>query len=179
MYIRNGWLVLSFGLSFYAGRFLLIVFCLLESDKMKSMVARLTSTSCTHRIYDTFFSYFLQFLKTAIHLFLECPVSKAIWISTSTWLRHDSLHPQTWQHANSVPDAWLASVTASSPEKQQAVKTMLMLVSWSIWKERCSRVFLNKRMTVQQIMQLIQDEARAWAFVGAKKLRKLLSWDPP
>lgn len=118
-------------------------------------------------------------LETSMHLFLECPVSRRIWEDIASWLHSDGLKPQLWRDAVSITAAWQASINATPPPHRPGTKSMLILISWSIWKERCSRVFNNKSRSIPQITQFIKDEARAWAFAGANKLKKLLDWEPP
>ena len=117
-------------------------------------------------------------LETASHLFLECPVSNSIWTSVSSWPGCAGLLPTTWAGCTGIAEAWQAAIEATAPQGRHAIKSLLILTCWIIWKERNGRIFNQRRSSVPQLVQTIRDEAREWAFMGAKKLRKLL-WEPP
>ncbi|XP_024314545.1 uncharacterized protein LOC112270719 [Brachypodium distachyon] len=63
-------------------------------------------------------------------------------------------------------------------QHRQGIKSMFILICWAIWRERNSRVFNDKEISFRRICCFIKDEAREWAFAGAKAFRKLL-WEPP
>jgi len=41
-----------------------------------------------------------------------------------------------------------------------------LLVAWLLWKERNQRVFQRKSQTVSELVALILDEAKVWAYAG-------------
>ena len=53
-------------------------------------------------------------------------------------------------------------------------RSLAILVTWSIWKERNARVFNNTEKTVARLVEEIKDEARLWCQEGAKHLAALV-----
>jgi hypothetical protein len=94
------------------------------------------------------------------HLFVGCAVINIIWNSILRWSGFTQAVPITnlslrswWQHA---------SANLQNTDKKK-FNTIVMLVSWSIWWERNSRVFENDCRPLAQILDQIQSEARLWA----------------
>ena len=50
------------------------------------------------------------------------------------------------------------------------MSSMLMLVSWELWKERNARVFHNTVTPSTIIVRNIKDEINMWEVAGAKHL---------
>jgi len=53
-------------------------------------------------------------------------------------------------------------------------RSLAILVTWFIWKERNARVFNNTEKTVASLVEEIKDEARLWCQEGAKHLAALV-----
>lgn len=53
-----------------------------------------------------------------------------------------------------------------------------MLTIWSIWKERNNQVFNKLFRTTQQVLTVLQDEAKHWILAGAKELKAMLPAAP-
>jgi hypothetical protein len=47
---------------------------------------------------------------------------------------------------------------------------LIILVCWTIWRERNSRVFEGKEKPMSRLVAEIQDEARTWFRAGALRL---------
>jgi hypothetical protein len=69
-------------------------------------------------------------------------------------------------------------IDATPKQHRKATSSLFILVQWSIWKERNSRIFNGKETAIPQLACFIKDAAQEWAFAGAKDLHKLL-WEPP
>ena len=82
--------------------------------------------------------------------------------------------PMAWHHENSVCDWWLRSVEAGGHIKK-ATASVMMLVSWEIWKERNARIFSNTAAPTTVVVARIKEEAQLWALAGAKHLSSLMS----
>jgi formate dehydrogenase assembly factor FdhD len=54
------------------------------------------------------------------------------------------------------------------------LRSLAILVTWSIWEERNARVFNNTEKTVDRLVEEIKDEARLWCQAGAKHLAALV-----
>lgn len=56
---------------------------------------------------------------------------------------------------------------------KKALKLIIILVAWELWKERNSRIFSNLANTPASIMAKIRAEAHRWVMAGAKCLTEL------
>jgi hypothetical protein len=63
-------------------------------------------------------------------------------------------------------------------EHRKGLRSLFILIAQEIWKERNRRIFENRATNCNAVVTWIRDEARAWAFAGAKALRKLM-FEPP
>ena len=52
---------------------------------------------------------------------------------------------------------------------KKAIKSLLLLVNWEIWKERNSRTFDRHEVSTLTLLEKIK-EARMWGFAGARHL---------
>lgn len=58
---------------------------------------------------------------------------------------------------------------------KKALKLIIILVAWELWKKRNSRIFSNLANTPASIMAKIREEAHMWVIAGAKCLTELYS----
>ena len=58
---------------------------------------------------------------------------------------------------------------------QSAVRSLALLVTWEIWRERNARVFRKHETSVLGLLAKIKSEAAAWVSAGAKALESLIS----
>jgi hypothetical protein len=56
----------------------------------------------------------------------------------------------------------------------KAMASIVMLITWEVWKERNRRLFQCQEMSTMAIMSVIKQEARAWVAAGAKDLAYLI-----
>ena len=117
-------------------------------------------------------------LETAMHLFFECPYAKLMWMTIATWRNCAALNPRGWLHCHSVEHVWDKITTDTSPTHREGMRSLLILGCWELWKERNRRVFRDKPSNLRYLLNLVQEEAKAWAHAGAKKLRRMI-WEPP
>jgi hypothetical protein len=103
--------------------------------------------------------------ETIEHLFFHCQFSTECWSTLNLF----------WQQTG---DRCHIIEQGRSQWTQPMFMEIFIVAAWSIWKERNNWVFNNKYASVQRMTQVIRDEARKWAFVGAKKLERLLSESP-
>lgn len=107
-------------------------------------------------------------LETAAHLFMECCVVRNIWERVTIWTGATCLAPANWIQIESLQDWILLMVSGLPTSTREALKSLIMLVIWEIWKERNNRVFRKSSRSVQQLVSTIQDEAKTWAYAGTK-----------
>jgi hypothetical protein len=126
--------------------------------------------------------YFCQLcnrnLETSWHLFFECPFARRIWTSVAQWPGCASVEPIRWEGARSISEAWLIMNATAREEHRKGLRSLFILIAQEIWKERNRRIFENRATNCNAVVTWIRDEARAWAFAGAKALRKLM-FEPP
>ena len=61
---------------------------------------------------------------------------------------------------------WCRSLKQLRKELRKGFDSLLLLVAWLLWKERNQRVFQGKSQTVSELVALILDEAKVWAYAG-------------
>jgi hypothetical protein len=66
---------------------------------------------------------------------------------------------------------WFTEVVGR-PRAAQAkgIQSLLILVCWSLWRERNARVFYNREKHTSALISEIKDEVRLWIRAGAKCL---------
>lgn len=122
--------------------------------------------------------YFCQLcvrnLETANHLFVECPVVKSIWHRVGQWAGAPSMQPENWELVENVSEWFVQMMNSLQPTLKEGMRSLIMLTTWEIWRERNSRVFRKVGRQVQRIVESIIDEANTWAHAGNKGLRQVL-----
>lgn len=119
----------------------------------------------------------IRHLETAKHLFLDCPFARIIWAAIAAWPHCSGLAPRSWSTCTSLPDAWEAMIATTAGEHREGVRSLIILVSWELWKERNNHVFKDKSSSMRRLVLLVREEAQSWVFSGALKLKRLL-WEP-
>ena len=78
-----------------------------------------------------------------------------------------------WANATAVKGWWTGTVNNTRPH-WKALTSLIMLVSWEIWKEHNARVFRNTAAPTMLIVERIKEEAHLWALAGAKYLSNVM-----
>jgi hypothetical protein len=94
-----------------------------------------------------------------MHMLAECSYAKSIWRALQSWIGVDLQQPpgnnyrrfQTW---------WNSMVQTQVHGKQEKERRMQKVVYtvWNIWKERCRRVFDNRKMQANHLLAVIKDD---------------------
>jgi len=111
-------------------------------------------------------------LETAQHLSSECEESRRIWAEVSSWVGSPGLDPTNRNATDTLMDWFHGLAGDSSSTMATGSRSLAILVTWSIWKERNARVFNNTEKTVARLVEEIKDEARLWCQAGAKHLSR-------
>uniref|UniRef100_A0A453SEU3 Uncharacterized protein n=1 Tax=Aegilops tauschii subsp. strangulata TaxID=200361 RepID=A0A453SEU3_AEGTS len=90
-----------------------------------------------------------------------------------TWLALVDVQPADWVAVGSVKDWWQLNACSFS-QSRRALISLMMLISWEIWKERNARVFRNTAVPVGVIVAKIKEEASMWCLAGAKILSNVM-----
>jgi hypothetical protein len=56
----------------------------------------------------------------------------------------------------------------------KGIQSLLILVCWSLWRERNARVFNDREKNTSTLVFKISDEARLWVRAGAKGLMTMV-----
>ncbi|KAF2913727.1 hypothetical protein DAI22_10g108000 [Oryza sativa Japonica Group] len=99
---------------------------------------------------------------------------RTIWETVATKLGIPQLRPLNWPRTTSLEDWWIQTIHAMNKDKRSGVKSILILLSWEIWKERNSRVFQGIEASPQTITNRISDEIWLWRACGARGIQSLL-----
>ena len=71
-------------------------------------------------------------------------------------------------------DVWWTNLARHHGIATKAMPSIIMLISWEIWKERNARVFRHVASPTFIVVSRIKDEARAWVLAGAKFLGNVI-----
>lgn len=99
-------------------------------------------------------------LESALHLFFECPFSKAIWDRLS-----DILGFQTFGQGSTVQEIWRRSsdLLKHKPSIRKKGECLLLAGCWMIWRQWNSRIFEQIKQAVHDVVtQWIVSEATIW-----------------
>jgi hypothetical protein len=71
-------------------------------------------------------------------------------------------------------EEWWTKLILDHGKTRKAMDSMIVRVSWEIWKEYNVRVFRHHRSSVIAIFTRIRDEARAWCLARANFLGNVI-----
>jgi hypothetical protein len=90
-----------------------------------------------------------------------------VWKEILSWCGIHDRCPEDWANEPSVDD-WWSKIALERRNDRKALTSMIMLISWEIWKERNACIFHHHQSTVAMVIVKIKEEARAWCLAGAK-----------
>jgi hypothetical protein len=114
-----------------------------------------------------------QVQETADHLMYKCRFTLRVWKEILAWCGIHDRSPESWINEPNV-DAWWTNIALGRGQHRKALASLLMLISWEVWKERNARVFRHHISATNVIIAKIKDEARAWCLAGAKNLCNII-----
>jgi hypothetical protein len=109
--------------------------------------------------------------ETANHIAVGCVLVREVW--------YNSLQRCNLQHLTPAADdeliRWWPEARLRVPRPhRKGFDSIVLLVVWTLWKERNSRVFERYAETLRTIFQRIADEVELWKLSGAAGL--VLIW---
>lgn len=104
-----------------------------------------------------------QSSETIEHLFFDCVYSKEVWFRI---LRRSGLQQLAPTGSVRLPEWWLPNRKLIQRDTRKGFDSLVILVLWSIWKERNNRVFNRASLLPATLAQLIIDEGRMWCMAG-------------
>ncbi|XP_066333343.1 uncharacterized protein [Miscanthus floridulus] len=104
--------------------------------------------------------------ETADHLFIGCVLTREVWFALLAPLGLTVLAPG---HTEDATSWWLRQRLRIDAAGRPAFDSMILLISWVIWKERNSRTFSRDAAGIQELRLKVQD-ADDWVKAGFKML---------
>ena len=111
--------------------------------------------------------------ESADHLLYKCRFTIRIWKEILAWCGMTSLTPAEWANEPCI-NIWWTNLALQKGKERKAMASMLMLVSWELWKERNARVFRHVHSPSFVVLNKIKDEARSWSLAGAWALGNVI-----
>jgi hypothetical protein len=113
-----------------------------------------------------------QVSETIDHILIECSFSRELWFNFLHRVGWGSIPPST----NSLGFvAWSkAARKRVQKDDRRCFDSVVILISWILWKERNCRTFDRSSKSVSQLLSLVLDEMVAWFWAGHHRLEPLL-----
>nr|AAM08521.1 Putative retroelement [Oryza sativa Japonica Group]AAP51826.1 retrotransposon protein, putative, LINE subclass [Oryza sativa Japonica Group] len=96
-----------------------------------------------------------QELETANHILLDCIFARQVWLRVLSPLGWTTLSPP---RGSCLQDWWPSSRVGLPGHLRASFDSMVLLVSWQLWKERNSRVFDSALSSVSEVLESILSE---------------------
>ena len=110
--------------------------------------------------------------ETLDHILLGCCFSQEVW---HLCLGRVHLNLDTRLGERSALEWWIHSRKAVPKFFRRGFDSYVLLVGWSLWKERNARTFQARATGAQRLAALIKDEANVWCEAGNGHLATLLA----
>ena len=110
--------------------------------------------------------------ETCDHLLAACVFTWEIWyrILITVGLQHTAPSP-----SDTLVDWWLAARKQVPGALSRGFDSLVLLVSWELWKERNRRTFDRVCATTTHVLRQIQTEGESWIAAGFSKLTPLFA----
>lgn len=89
------------------------------------------------------------------------------------WLGIHDVHPSDWGNVATVKERWTHHAT-NKTQSRRPLASLMLLISWELWKERNAQVFRNIAVPVGVVVAKIKEEAALWSIAGAKSLSYIM-----
>ncbi|KQK11906.2 hypothetical protein BRADI_1g00413v3 [Brachypodium distachyon] len=89
------------------------------------------------------------------------------------WLQLVDFDPDSWSDFDDV-EHWWTTIAFAHESQRKSIASLLMLVTWVLWKERNTGTFNNVSTMPTIIFDKIKLESRTWVLAGAKHLCTLI-----
>lgn len=96
---------------------------------------------------------------------LGCPFTRQVWYALLHPMQLDTLLPAIDVDLD-IADWWLSQRARITSSDRKVFDSMLLLVAWSLWKERNARVFGRPAMSVNDVVRTVVHEGEEWALGG-------------
>jgi len=109
-----------------------------------------------------------QLPETISHLLVGCPTSRMVWFSVFRRLGWQSATPT--DRTICFVDWWSHARKQRARGDRRCFDTLVILVSWLIWKERNRRTFDHHARSHEVLLTFVDDEIVSWLQAGYKQL---------
>jgi hypothetical protein len=86
-----------------------------------------------------------------------------------SWIGIPSIHLHAWTDDLNL-EGWWSKLLNEASDNRKALSSIIMLVSWTIWKERNARIFNHRSAPTAVLLNIIKIEVKLWVAVGGKCL---------
>jgi hypothetical protein len=95
--------------------------------------------------------------ETPVHLLLHCNLASAVWYRVSCWLGFVLVNP---------PNLFISFASflgnSNAKKRKKGFAVIWHAVLWVIWKVRNDRIFNNKLLTVEEVVDAVKLTAWRW-----------------
>lgn len=113
-----------------------------------------------------------QLQETSDHLLAACVYTREVWHRILQLVDMGHLYPDA---GDTLVLWWLASRIQVVKPLRKGFDSLVLLVTWEVWKERNRRTFDNVERTPAQLVNTILAEAEEWMSAGFSCLAQLAS----
>ena len=89
------------------------------------------------------------------------------------WLGLQDVHPSDWSGATSIKEWWKHNANKKT-QSRRPLASLMLLISWELWKERNAWIFRNTTVPVGIIVARLKEEASFWSLADAKHLSNIM-----
>jgi hypothetical protein len=72
---------------------------------------------------------------------MECTYTQSVWAQISGWILLPCLHPHHWKDDSALATSYGDLFGALPSRSAKRVKSLIVLVCWTVWCERNRRIF--------------------------------------
>ena len=103
----------------------------------------------------------------AQHLFMGCAIVKILWSLMLGWAR---LQDPSLSHDLTLREWWHKFRTSLPGKKRGRLDSMIILTTWSIWRERNKRIFEKTIKPLNLLIEQLKSEAKLWSVASSGRL---------
>ena len=92
----------------------------------------------------------------------------------SLWERVSHVHLDSdWSDATFVKEWWSHNANKKT-QSRRPLASLMLLISWELWKERNVRIFRNNAVPVGVVVSRIKEATSLWSIAGARHLNNIM-----
>ncbi|WVZ94059.1 hypothetical protein U9M48_040001, partial [Paspalum notatum var. saurae] len=115
--------------------------------------------------------------ETINHLLSSCVLAREVWAEVLRSFNLSVVQPP--DSSSSFNSWWKHAARSLLGSLRGGFNSLVILVSWELWKHRNACVFEGGRPNVQAVLLSVTEEGRLWCLAGATRLQELLPRPAP